>query len=533
MWLIGSSGLHSLFSSLHGLSELMCEKRCFGSVVWPCSSPAFLTSTELATDAGVPWISGITVEHEAKGKGTVGISQKPDQMVYFTRGNAKILLLAVENKSSTNQPEHLGRLPMLLSQAYKQQLVLWHDCLLRRELPPALHQIVVVGLETHGNSVCLCALTGFLAERNRAAPIRLLFQRGKAVDLAQPRNVLKVLLKLAIWSKHLCDVGKSLSEVRAGNIFNQLGEQLSNLPSSVGKNTESSASSVQERRGDIRGGATHALGTQLLSHPLFVASSIRVIYPPPRMVYLPSREGSASSSLSSSSADPYANRRSAVFSGVWLPTRSPCVIKAWLHEPDTVPSEKRRELRAVRHLANAQPPIAPHLLGEVDLGNVGSAVVMEQGVERVCPYTSDELLSAARQLVELVLALHETGVVHCDIKPAHVMRRADGSMMLIDFGNSGLVAEGESLASGARAQDCSLGTEGFEAPERRQWQREAPAASDAFSVGKTLLYWCDNAPGGDAVRAVGLSLSHEDMSKRLSLARAREVLHGLELTACG
>ncbi len=75
--------------------------------------------------------------------------------------------------------------------------------------------------------------------------------------------------------------------------------------------------------------------------------------------------------------------------------------------------------------------------------------------------------------------LHGRGspVVHRDVKPSNVVRRADGSYVLVDFG-----AVSEQLRRGS---STVVGTMGYMAPE--QLQGRALPASDVYAVGATAL----------------------------------------------
>ena len=76
--------------------------------------------------------------------------------------------------------------------------------------------------------------------------------------------------------------------------------------------------------------------------------------------------------------------------------------------------------------------------------------------------------------------LHERSppVIHRDVNPKNVIRRADGSHVLVDFGavRDKLKPEGGSTV---------VGTFGYMAPE--QFQGRALPASDVFAVGATAL----------------------------------------------
>ena len=88
------------------------------------------------------------------------------------------------------------------------------------------------------------------------------------------------------------------------------------------------------------------------------------------------------------------------------------------------------------------------------------------------------MVSVALELLEGLRAVHERGLVHCDVKPANVMLGA-GPAKLIDFG----------IATAARAAlegDTSIGSLHFMSPEQLRGEALEPA-SDLFSLG-ALMY---------------------------------------------
>ncbi len=88
-----------------------------------------------------------------------------------------------------------------------------------------------------------------------------------------------------------------------------------------------------------------------------------------------------------------------------------------------------------------------------------------------------EVLQWWVQLSDILRALHQSGWVHGDLKPANLIRRPDGTLVLIDFDAA--------LPMGDRAWSC--GSAGYMAPEQRRGDRVTPA-SDWFSLGRTLVH---------------------------------------------
>lgn len=94
------------------------------------------------------------------------------------------------------------------------------------------------------------------------------------------------------------------------------------------------------------------------------------------------------------------------------------------------------------------------------------------------------LRDALRQLVEGVIALHERGIVHCDLKPSNVLISKEGRLFLVDFGIARIqdVSGLETSGSGARAP----GTPAYMSPEQAQGS-SLTLASDWYSVGVILF----------------------------------------------
>lgn len=115
-----------------------------------------------------------------------------------------------------------------------------------------------------------------------------------------------------------------------------------------------------------------------------------------------------------------------------------------------------------------------------------------------------------RLLSEICAAVsfaHQQLVVHCDLKPGNILVTRDGRPMLLDFGISRLVEEGDSRAHDpdaashktASAASTSLGyTPRYASPEQKAGQRLG-TATDVYSLGLVMAElleapWPDDGP---------------------------------------
>ncbi|MEO7096361.1 MAG: protein kinase, partial [Polyangiales bacterium] len=92
-------------------------------------------------------------------------------------------------------------------------------------------------------------------------------------------------------------------------------------------------------------------------------------------------------------------------------------------------------------------------------------------------------LRIAHQLLDLLMACHARGVVHCDIKPANLLISSAGDLRVIDFGD----AYAPAYASTDLLADVAVGTPSFMAPEQVTGDTELDARVDVFAVGALLF----------------------------------------------
>jgi serine/threonine-protein kinase len=95
-----------------------------------------------------------------------------------------------------------------------------------------------------------------------------------------------------------------------------------------------------------------------------------------------------------------------------------------------------------------------------------------------------EALAIAEQLLDVLAAAHDKGILHRDVKPENVFLTEDGRVKLLDFGVARVQGAPRHTAPGA-----AVGTPSFMAPEQaRGRHEEVDHRSDLWSVGATLFW---------------------------------------------
>ena len=181
---------------------------------------------------------------------------------------------------------------------------------------------------------------------------------------------------------------------------------------------------------------------------------------------------------------------SAVYRAVHRTLHTPLAVKVLLvHDSPMVRQRFWHEARVGLKLRH------PNIL---NVGMAGEDPI--DGVNHPVPWISSDLVegtSAAQLLrsgpvavrtavliVSQVLAAlrhsHAAGVIHCDVKPANIMIRRDGTVVLLDFGLSVSHVDGEP------APMRPAGTAGFMAPEIWKSPAQVDCRADLYAAGITL-----------------------------------------------
>ena len=103
-------------------------------------------------------------------------------------------------------------------------------------------------------------------------------------------------------------------------------------------------------------------------------------------------------------------------------------------------------------------------------------------VTRDGPLTHEQTARIALDLLDVLEAAHQRGIVHRDVKPANVMVMSDGRAKLADFGIAAVTDDPKLTASG-----YILGSPAYMAPEQAEGKRSQPA-TDLWGLGVTLYF---------------------------------------------
>ena len=105
----------------------------------------------------------------------------------------------------------------------------------------------------------------------------------------------------------------------------------------------------------------------------------------------------------------------------------------------------------------------------------------------------------------------DCGLIHRDLKPHNLMRTADGTVKVLDFGLA-VLADANRSEGGLTAENVVLGTPDYIAPEQAEDSRAADVRSDIYSLGCTLYHLLTGRvpfPGESVLRKLDGHRKHE------------------------
>lgn len=96
------------------------------------------------------------------------------------------------------------------------------------------------------------------------------------------------------------------------------------------------------------------------------------------------------------------------------------------------------------------------------------------------PWNEAQVAQLLREILEILVFVHDKGVIHRDITPSNLIRRNSGQIVLIDFGAVKEIATLQITASG-NTRTTTIGTRGYAPPEQLDGQPRL--CSDIYPVG--------------------------------------------------
>src|SRR4051812_6673468 len=98
-----------------------------------------------------------------------------------------------------------------------------------------------------------------------------------------------------------------------------------------------------------------------------------------------------------------------------------------------------------------------------------------------------EVLGIADQLLDVLIAAHEKGILHRDLKPENLLLTRDGQLKVLDFGIARLRELAAGQTAGSTRSGSLLGTPAFMSPEQaRGRSQDVDERSDLWAVGATM-----------------------------------------------
>jgi serine/threonine protein kinase len=99
--------------------------------------------------------------------------------------------------------------------------------------------------------------------------------------------------------------------------------------------------------------------------------------------------------------------------------------------------------------------------------------------------SENDVIQLLRDILEILVYVHENKVIHRDIKPANIMRRKNGKLVLIDFGLVKQINNTIALKSGFTSRTVGIGTYGYMPSE--QGYGKPKLSSDIYALGMTVI----------------------------------------------
>lgn len=152
--------------------------------------------------------------------------------------------------------------------------------------------------------------------------------------------------------------------------------------------------------------------------------------------------------------------------------------------------EDGREFHEVEMMKKLQHPGLPKVLDvletETHLYLVTEYIrgyTLEEIKQKQGRFSAEQVWEVGEMLCDVLCYLHERKepVFHLDVKPANIIRKKDGRLVLVDFG-----AARKTLSHAVEME--KRGTDGFAAPEQYDKEALLDGRTDIFGLGATMYY---------------------------------------------
>ncbi len=109
---------------------------------------------------------------------------------------------------------------------------------------------------------------------------------------------------------------------------------------------------------------------------------------------------------------------------------------------------------------------------------------LERELEEYGPKSQEQVITWALQLCDVLGYLHSRNpaIIYRDMKPSNIMKKPDGTLVLIDFGTA------RRFRGNSYQDTVCLGTIGYAAPEQFGGRGETDARTDIYCLGATLYH---------------------------------------------
>ncbi len=163
------------------------------------------------------------------------------------------------------------------------------------------------------------------------------------------------------------------------------------------------------------------------------------------------------------------------------------IVKAFTQADDEVAAEKLR--REVAQLAViSEHPQLPDLLAYFERDRQQFVVqefvegrhLLHQLAEEGC-WDEAQILQLLREVLPVLQFLHDHQIIHRDVKPANLIRRGNGKLVLVDYGAAKVTSQSTLGKTGT-----VMGSAEYAAPE--QLIGKAVFASDLYGLGVTCIH---------------------------------------------